>query len=271
MAEIAIRLAYGIMIVGIILCFVFSKNHQRDLRKAANEFALAFVKLSNLVSPKPPREGLLFEELPGGKVRVLPAREQPKAIRSIMERANSPEAVELFARLDAAADLVCKRANFNRTQKAQFMVPIDQLLLLTQTFLVGCENVGSIDTAEKKAAFDSFLMEQPAHRMVLIKRITGDMADEYRKLNRRYAQEMEKIEAEELEARRSQGKKAGGKNRSKEEKQAAPKPEIAKEPVPEAVEQSGPEAAEPAAPAAEGAAAEKEEDLRDKWRGWGCP
>lgn len=262
MIDIAIRLAYAIMIVGIILCFVFSKNHQRDLRKAANEFAFAFVKLSNLVSPKPPKEGLLVEKLPGGKVRVLPAEEQPKAIQSILERANSQKAVELFAELDAAADLVCKRASMNRTQKAQFMEPIDQLLLLVHTFLVGCEDLGSIDTMEKKTAFDSFLMEQPVHRMVLIKRITGDKAGEYRELNRRYAKEMEQIEAEEAEARRK-GKKAVGKA-AREEQAPPPAPREEKEP------EHAPEAAEPSAPGADEEAAGEDVSIRDKWGGWGC-
>ncbi len=209
MGEIFIRLAYGIMIVGAILCFAFSKNHQRDLRRAANEFALAFVKLSNFVCPKPPREGLRVRALPGGGVEALPLAEQPEGIRRLAERANAPEAVELFAQADAAAALVSRRSSFNRTQRAQFQEPVDRLLLLAQTFLRGCENLGTVNTEQRRADFDSFLFEQPQHRMVLIKRITGDLADEYRSLNKRYAAEMERIEAEEQEARRRRPGAAG--------------------------------------------------------------
>lgn len=269
MGDTIIRFAYGIMIVGIILCFLFSRNHQRDLRKAANEFAFAFVRLSNLISPKPPKSGLMAEELPGGKVRALPAQEQSKAIQAILERANSPEAVELFAQLDAAADLVCKRANFNRTQKAQFMDPIDRLLLLTHTFLVGCEDLGNIDTAEKREAFDSFLLEQPAHRMVLIKRISGDKADEYRALNRRYAKEMEQIEAEEAKGRKRDKKPAGESRREKREPAAAPRADKGPERVPDA---EGPSVskADGESSKMDVKASEEEVDLRDKWSGWGC-
>lgn len=264
MGDIVIRLAYIIMIAGIVLCFVFSRNHQRDLRKAANEFAFAFVRLSNFISPKPPKSGLLFEDLPDGRVRVLPAQEQSKAIRAVLERANSPEAVQLFAQLDAAADLVCKRANLNRTQRSQFMEPIDRLLLLTHTFLVGCEDLGSIDTMEKKAAFDSFLMEQPAHRMVLIKRISGDKADEYRELNRRYAQEMEQIEAEEAKLRH-RVKETEKEQEAMRKEQAAPVASQAEQEL-----ERTPDGAEPSAPRAEGEASGEDDSLRDKWRGWGC-
>ena len=251
MGEQIIHLAYGVMIAGIILCFLFSRNHQRDLRKAANEFAFTFVKLSNYISPKPPRAQLQVEALPDGKIRPLPVQQQPEAIRKIFERANAPESVELFAQLDAAAELVSKRASINRTHKAQFQAPVDQLLLMTHTFLVGCENLETIDTPEKKAAFDSFLMEQPQHRMLLIKRITGDMAEDYRTLNKRYASEMERIEAQERQTRK------GAKG---PEKPVAVKVE----------EEQTPPVQEQATASAQTASSAQEEDLRDKWHGWGC-
>lgn len=202
MGALFIRFAYGVMIVGIILCFVFSRNHQRDLRRAANEFALAFVRLSNFISPRPPKERLRARIRRDGSIEALPLAEQPEGIRRLIERANAPEAVELFRQADAAADLVSRRSNFNRTQRAQFQDPVDKLLLLAQTFLQGCEDLGTINTEQRRADFDSFLFEQPQHRMVLIKRITGDLADEYRRLNKRYAAEMEEIEAAEQKARR---------------------------------------------------------------------
>lgn len=265
MGELLIRLAYGIMIVGAILCFVFSRNHQRDLRKAANEFTLAFVRLSNFVSPKPPSQKLKVRTLPDGGIEALPLEEQPEPIRRMIQRAGEPTAVELFAQADAAADLVSRRANFNRTQRAQFQEPIDQLLLLTQTFLRGCEDLRTINTAERLAAFESYLYEQPKHRMVLIKRITGDLAGEYRKLNKRYAAEMERIEAEEARARRGQADKEKKAKAEKPEKKGEEARQKAKEetalqqtdpakPVPD--EQSAPE--QPAKSAAE------------DWHGWGC-
>ena len=281
MGEMFIRLAYGVMIVGMILCFVFSRNHEKDLRKAADEFAIAFVKLSNHISPFPPKEELLTETLPDGRIRALPAEQQPEAIQAILKRANSGKSVRLFKQLRDASDLVTERASINRTHKAQFKEPIESLLLLTHTFLVGCENLSTIDTPEKKQAFESFLQEQPQHRMVLLKRITGELSDEYRKLNKVYAEEMERMEAEEQESRRK-GKGKNKKNAEKEkpaaEKQpareqkeqpaapaAAVQPEQAAQPVQAPAEQPAPEPA--AAAQAEPA---DEESLRDKWRGWGC-
>ncbi len=276
MGEIIIRLAYGVMIVGAILCFIFSKNHQQDLRRAANDFALAFVKLSNFISPKPPKEGLRVRSLPDGGVQPLPLAEQPEALRRIVQRANEQDSVDLFAQADAAADKVSRRASANRTQRAQFQQPIDQLLLLAQTFLRGCEDLSTIDTEEKRAAFDSFLLEQPQHRMVLLKRITGDLADEYRSLNKKYAAEMEKIEADEAKARRQKG---GGGQKAAD---AAQKPKPAK-PAPQS--KAAPDApqtqagsAAPAPDAAQGntapdapaSAPEPPKSSAEDWHGWGC-
>ena len=258
MGPILIRMAYGVMIVGIILCFVFSRNHEKDVRKAATQFAFAFAKLSNFISPKPPKEGLLAQELPGGGVRALPLEEQPEAIRRIVERANASQSVNLFAELDAAAALVSQRVSANRTHKTQFQAPIDRLLLLAQTFLRGCEDLSYIDSQERKEAFDSFLMEQPEHRMVLIKRISGESAEEYRKLNKRYADAMERIEAEELEAKQ----KGGKKQRPAKQEQQAPAASPAGE---DSLSPAGPKA-----PAQEPPKAEEPADLKDEWRGWGC-
>lgn len=273
MGELLIRLAYGIMIVGAILCFVFSKNHQRDLRKAANEFALAFVRLSNFVSPKPPSQKLKVRALPDGGVEALPLEEQPEPIRRLVGRAGEPTAVELFAQADAAADLVSRRSNFNRTQRAQFQQPIDQLLLLTQTFLRGCEDLRTINTEERLAAFESYLYEQPKHRMVLIKRITGDLADEYRSLNKRYAAEMERIEAEEAKARRRQAAKEE-KAEQKAEQKAQEKPQEKSKEQEAKGKAKGETAKEqktdPAQPAGQSAPDQPAQSSAEDWHGWGC-
>ena len=264
MGPILIRLAYGVMIVGIILCFVFSRNHEKDVRKAATQFAFAFAKLSNFISSKPPKEGLLVQELPGGGVRALPLEEQPESIRRIVERANAGQSVKLFAELDTAAASVSRQVGANRTHKAQFQDPIDQLLLLAQTFLRGCEDLSYVDSQERKAAFDSFLMEQPEHRMVLIKRISGESAEEYRKLNKRYAAEMERIEAEGLEAKQKGGKKQRPAKQERQAPETSPATEDSQPPAQE------PSQAEEPAKVEEPSKAEEPVDLKDDWRGWGC-
>lgn len=258
-----VHLAYGVMIVGIIFCFVFSKNHLRDLRKASNRFALAFVTLSNYISPHPPKSGLLLEA--GDGVKPLPAPRQPEDIRAILRRAGGTRSVELFAELDAAAEAVAKRAGFNRTHKAQFVDPVDQMLLLTHTFLVGCEDLTRIDTPEKKAAFDSYLMDQPKHRMLLLKRITGDMSDAYRDLNKVYAREMERLEEEEMEERVRQSKEKAAKKQGAGKKETQKKKSKPGDKPPE-----NPPAAGERAPGAEAGKPPEGENLRDKWGGWGC-
>jgi len=202
MGEIWIRVFYGIMIVGMVFCFLLAKRHGKDIRSEANAFAFAFVKLSNYVSPFPPKEGLRVKELEGGAVRPLPLEEQSESIQVICRRAGKQTAVDLFHEMESGVERVEKCVGINRTHRAQFLVPYENAFLMAHTFLVGCENPESIDTMEKKQAFDSFLLEQPKHRMMLLKRISGAKGDEFRKLNRNYAAQMEQMEAEELAARR---------------------------------------------------------------------
>ena len=202
-----IHLAYGVMIVGVIFCYVMSRNQNKDMRKAVDSFALPFVRLSNYISPEPPPKGVAVEKLENGKVRVLPLQQQSGTIRAVMKRANEEESVKLFASMVEAADEVTRQAGINRTRKAQFAQPVEELLQLTHTFLVGCENPDTIDTEEKQRQFDSFLMDQVKHRMVLLRRIRGITAEEYRDLNRVYAKEMEAEEQKEQEERRTRGRK----------------------------------------------------------------
>ncbi len=197
----AIRLAYAVMIAGIILCFAFSRGHERDIRATVDEFARRFTDLSNYLSPMPPREHLRTELLPDGALRPLPAAAQPEAIRSILKRAAGRRAEEGFAALDAAAADIARRAGFNRTHKVQFCAPVDELLLLTQSFLRDCAELDRIDSPEKLQRFESYLFEQPAHRTVLLKRVSGAFAEEFRRRNAAYAREMERIEAAERAAK----------------------------------------------------------------------
>lgn len=202
-----IHLAYAVMIIGMIFCFIASKKAGKGIRGGADEFAFQFVKLSNFISPMPPEEKLRVEELGEGRVKALPAKEQPKEIRDIMKRANSYQSVEMYTSLVKAADHLEELVGKNRTNKAQFLVPVNELLVMTHVFLTGCENPDTIDTQEKREQFDSFLQDQVAHRMVLLKRISGEKSEEYQKLNRVYADEMEAREIEEFEAKMKKNQK----------------------------------------------------------------
>ena len=194
-----IHLAYGVMVIGIIFCFVISQNQKKEMRKAVDAFAFPFVRISNYISPTVPENHLAVEKQENGEIRVLPPEQQPGAIRAIMKRANEETPVKLFAEMADAADEVKRLAGINRTRKAQFADPVEEILLLTHTFLTGCEDVRRMDTTEKVEQFESFLQEQVKYRMILLRRISGGSAEEYRELNRVYAREMEMLEKKEGE------------------------------------------------------------------------
>ena len=162
-------------------------------------FAFPFVRISNYISPTVPENHLAVEKQENGVIRVLPPEQQPGAIRAIMKRANEEIPVKLFAEMADAADEVKRLAGINRTRKAQFADPVEEILLLTHTFLTGCEDVRRMDTTEKVEQFESFLQEQVKYRMILLRRISGGSAEKYRELNRVYAREMEMLEKKEGE------------------------------------------------------------------------
>ena len=189
-----IHLAYGVMVIGIIFCFVISRNQKKEMRKAVDAFAFPFVRISNYISPTAPENHLAVEKQENGVIRVLPPEQQPGAIRAIMKRANEETPVKLFAEMADAADEVKRLAGINRTRKAQFADPVEEILLLTHTFLTGCEDVRRMDTTEKVEQFESFLQKQVKYRMILLRRISGGSAEEYRELNRVYAREMEMLD-----------------------------------------------------------------------------
>jgi len=256
-----VHLAYAVMVFGCVMTFIFSRNKKKETRAAADAFAFPFVKLSNYISPTAPAARLAVEELGDGKVRALPLEQQPEPIRFIIKRANTQKSVDLFAELVAAEEGVAKQTRRSRFEKAEFLLPINELLMMTHTFLVGCENLETVNTEERRQQFDSYLQDQVKHRMVLLKRIQGISSDEYRKYNKAYAAEMEKMEQEEMEAKRNRqatkeqekAEKRAAREKEKEAKRAAEQEKAA------AVQQQ------------EQAATEKtEESDRDKWRGWGC-
>ena len=194
-----LHLAYGVMVIGSIFCFVISRNQKKEMRKAVDAFAFPFVRISNYISPTAPENHLAVEKQENGVIRVLPPEQQPGAIRAIMKRANEETPVKLFAEMADAADEVKRLAGINRTRKAQFADPVEEILLLTHTFLTGCEDVRRMDTTEKVEQFESFLQKQVKYRMILLRRISGGSAEEYRELNRVYAREMEMLEKKEGE------------------------------------------------------------------------
>ena len=256
-----VHLAYAVMVFGCVMTFIFSRNKKKETRAAADAFAFPFVKLSNYIAPTAPAARLAVEELGDGKVRALPLEQQPEPIRFIIKRANTQKSVDLFAELVAAEEEVAKQTRRSRFEKSEFLLPINELLMMTHTFLVGCENLETINTEERRQQFDSYLQDQVKHRMVLLKRIQGISGDEYRKYNKAYAAEMEKMEQEEMEAKRNRqatkeqekAEKRAAREKEKEAKRAAEQEKAA------AVQQQ------------EQAATEKtEESDRDKWRGWGC-
>lgn len=211
-----VHLAYAIMMFGMVMCYILGRNQNKDLRKAADTFTFTFVKLSNYISPHTCPMGLAVETLEDGTVRPLPLEQQPETIRSIIKRANADKSVKLFSELVDAEAIVAKKAGMNKVQKRQFKDPIRETLMMTHTFLVGCENLDTIDSAEKKQLFDSFIQEQVKHRYMLLRRISGAQSDEYRKLNKHYAAEMEAMERAELEAKRKGHRSAAKKEKAEE-------------------------------------------------------
>lgn len=192
-----IHLAYTVMIIGMMFCFVLSKQKKKDIRRECDEFAFSFVKLSNFISPNAEKVSLAIETLEGGNIKVLDIDRQPPKIKDIISRANKDKSVELFADMVEAYDKIVKSVGINRTRKQQFSEPIKRILYMTHTFLNGCEDLTNIDTLEKKNDFDCFIEDQVTHRFVLLKRISGEKADEYLNLNRKYINEIKEIEQEE--------------------------------------------------------------------------
>lgn len=201
-----VHVAYAVMVVGVMLCFLFSGKHKRELRLAADHFAIPFVKLSNYISPGATMNGIAVDRPGGDRICGLPLEKQPGSIRAIMKRANEEIPVQLFAEMVDAANEMERLTGRSKTEREQFGDPIQELLLMTHTFLTGCENPKNIDSPEKKKQFDSFLQNQLAHRMVLLKRISGGMSAEFQALNQAYEDEMEKLELEEMEQRRNRVK-----------------------------------------------------------------
>ena len=184
--EIFIRIGYIVMIAAIVLCFYFSRKQQHGLREAVDRFAFAYVKISNHVSARPPAAELAVERGEGDAVRPLPLREQPEAIRTVIERASGGKVVKLYDEMMDAMLEIENRCGRHRRMNSQFREPIAALFHKARTFLTASEHLENIRTAADKQAFDSFLLDQGDDRMVLLRRITGGAGEQFSALSKHY-------------------------------------------------------------------------------------
>ena len=184
--EIFIRIGYIVMIAAIVLCFYFSRKQQHGLREAVDRFAFAYVKISNHVSARPPAAELAVERGEGDAVRALPLREQPEAIRTVIERASGGKVVKLYDEMMDAMLEIENRCGRHRRMNSQFREPIAALFHKARTFLTASEHLENIRTAADKQAFDSFLRDQGDDRMVLLRRITGGAGEQFSALSKHY-------------------------------------------------------------------------------------
>ena len=153
--------------------------------------------MSNHISPGPPGAGLSFRKTGPDRIEVLSADAQPREMRAIIQRANDKESVRLFAALTKAAERLDAECGRDRTNRSQFYEPLREILEDAHAFLTGCEDLSRIDTREKQKRFERFLFDQVHYRMVLLRRISGARAEDYRKANAEYAAQMEEQERKE--------------------------------------------------------------------------
>ena len=83
----AIKIGYAVMVFAIIMCFIFSKRGEKEMRHMVDRFAQAFCKLSNYVLPggKAPAASLSTRKK-DGVMQALPAAEQPEELQKLMKR-----------------------------------------------------------------------------------------------------------------------------------------------------------------------------------------
>ena len=80
----AIKIGYAVMVFAIIMCFIFSKRGEKEMRHMVDRFAQAFCKLSNYVLPggKAPAATLAARKK-DGVMQALPAAEQPEELQKL--------------------------------------------------------------------------------------------------------------------------------------------------------------------------------------------
>lgn len=209
--EWIIRIGYALMIFAIIMCFIFSKRGEKEMRHMVDRFAQAFCKLSNYVLPggRAPTASLAVRKK-DGVMQALPADEQPEELRKLMKRGTTRHLAELYGEMEEASAELSYRCRKHRRNREQFADPIRQICYVTNVFLAGCEDIKTVSDQNRINAFESFYTEQLKHRAALLRRIAGENAEPFLDLNMDY--DLATVEKMEMEARR---------NRRKTEKEAA--------------------------------------------------
>ena len=113
----AIKIGYAVMVFAIIMCFIFSKRGEKEMRHMVDRFAQAFCKLSNYVLPggKAPAATLAARKK-DGVMQALPAAEQPEELQKLMKRGTARHLAELYGQMEeASAELVyrCRKHRFS--------------------------------------------------------------------------------------------------------------------------------------------------------------
>jgi len=183
--ELYIRIGYAVIAAATVLCIVFSRRGEKELRFIVDRFAAAFLRLSNYASPEIPRRRLAVRRS-GGRVEPLPVRQQPEELRFILERGAAKQSEELFCELEAATAEIKWRCRRNRRLREQFCEPLETLCYIAYVFRKGALDLSSIDDTNKETAFNSFLEDQLKHRMALLRRISREFNGEFLSLNKRY-------------------------------------------------------------------------------------
>ena len=206
----AIKIGYAVMVFAIIMCFIFSKRGEKEMRHMVDRFAQAFCKLSNYVLPggKAPAATLAARKK-DGVMQALPAAEQPEELQKLMKRGTARHLAELYGQMEEASAALA-RPLFPRRNRELFADPIRQICYLTSVFLEGCADPKTISDQNRINAFESFYTDQLKHRATLLKRIAGENAESFLELNMDY--DLATVEKMELEAK---------KNRRKNEREAA--------------------------------------------------
>lgn len=207
----AIKIGYAVMVFAIIMCFIFSKRGEKEMRHMIDRFAQAFCKLSNYVLPggKAPAATLAARKK-DGVMQALPAAEQPEELQKLMKRGTARHLAELYGQMEEASAELVYRCRRNRRNRELFADPIRQICYLTSVFLEGCADPKTISDQNRINAFESFYTDQLKHRATLLKRIAGENAESFLELNMDY--DLATVEKMELEAK---------KNRRKNEREAA--------------------------------------------------
>ena len=179
------HIAYAVIFLGAGLCFFFSRKQKRQVRLAATRFALAFLDISNTLSPSPPADLPLVGDL-DGEPRLFPREKQPKSIRRIMARIAESRIEQAFHTLSEALEELETACGRNRRLHEQFAAPLRELFFTVHTFLVGCEHPEALCGREQLDRFARFLSEQTTYRRELRCRIAGEAADEFDSRNVHY-------------------------------------------------------------------------------------